>query len=92
MLKTKYDLHTKCIEILLINYSNYNYYNLLGLSSFYMYNIKLKLINIFCFCILCGGHEKKIIPATDITATEYIKWKKRNKTDFQIYELTGYHY
>ena len=55
-------------------------------------NIHIKLINIFCFCTLFGGFKKKIIPSTDITATEYIKWKKRNKTDYQIYEITGYHY
>ena len=55
-------------------------------------NIRLCLINVFCFCVLCGGNEKKVMSSTDITATEYIKWKKRNRTDYEIYEITGYHY
>lgn len=54
--------------------------------------LRLHLINIFCFCTLFGGFEKKIIPASEITASDYIKWKKRGCVDYRIYELTGYHY
>jgi hypothetical protein len=55
-------------------------------------SIRLRLINVFCFCTLFGGFEKKIISANEISAGEYIKLKRRNKTDYQIYEITGYHY
>jgi hypothetical protein len=60
-------------------------------------SIRLRLINVFCFCTLFGGFEKKIISANEISANEisaneYIKWKRRNRTDYQIYEITGYHY
>jgi len=54
--------------------------------------LRLKLINIFCFCTLFSLHEKKIIPASEISASEYIKWKKRGYSDYRIYEITGYHY
>jgi hypothetical protein len=55
-------------------------------------SIRLRLINVFCFCTLFGGFKKNIISANEISASEYIKWKRRNKTDYQIYEITGYHY
>lgn len=56
-------------------------------------DIRLWLINHCCFCIWCTDRiEQKVIPATEIPASEYIKWKKRGYTDYRIYELTGYHY
>lgn len=56
-------------------------------------NIRLWLINQCCFCVWCTDNiEQKLIPKTEISASEYIKWKKRGVSDYRIFEITGYHY
>jgi hypothetical protein len=55
--------------------------------------IRMWLINHCCFCVLFTNNtEQKLIPKTDISANEYIKWKKRGFSDYRIFEITGYHY
>ena len=55
-------------------------------------NIRIKLINIFCYCVPCYGDEKKIISSTEISASEYIRYKRRGKSDYEIYQISGYYY
>lgn len=55
--------------------------------------IRFWLINYLCFCICCNDTiEQQCVPVTEITASEYIKYKKRGLSDYRIYELTGYCY
>ena len=58
-----------------------------------MNSIRLWLINQCCFCIwLTDGLEQKTISKSEISASEYIRYKKWGLTDYQIYDKTGYHY
>lgn len=56
-------------------------------------DIRLWVINQCCFCIWWTNKiDQKLIPRTEISASEYIRHKKRGHSDYRIYEITGYHY
>lgn len=55
--------------------------------------MRMWLINQCCFCIWCTDNtEQRCISVKEISASEYIRHKKRGHSDARIYELTGYHY
>ena len=55
--------------------------------------MRLWLINQCCFCICCTDNiEQHCIPITEISASAYIRHKKRGHSDLRIFEITGYHY